>query len=83
MLALILVGRSGTAIASEIGGMRVNRETDGLASCGINLDYFLVLPRIVGVTIASALLALTKLMVVDAGFCEANLQLLFTLLQNR
>ena len=32
---------------------------------------------------ASALLALTKLMVVDAGFCEANLQLLFTLLQNR
>lgn len=59
VLALILVGRSGTAIASELGGMRVNRETDGLASCGINLDYFLVLPRIVGVTIASAALAVS------------------------
>jgi hypothetical protein len=32
---------------------------------------------------ASALLALTKLMVVDPAFCEANLQLLFTLLQSR
>lgn len=32
---------------------------------------------------SSALLALTKLMIVDIEFCEANLQLLFTLLQNR
>lgn len=32
---------------------------------------------------SSALLALTKLMVVDVKICEANLQLLFTLLQNR
>ena len=31
----------------------------------------------------SALLALTKLMAVDAGFCEANLRLAFTLLHNR
>lgn len=32
---------------------------------------------------SSALLALSKLMVVDSAACEANLQLLFTLLQNR
>ncbi|KAI8101453.1 hypothetical protein M9435_001559 [Picochlorum sp. BPE23] len=32
---------------------------------------------------SSALLALTKLMVVDVKICESNLQLLFTLLQNR
>jgi condensin complex subunit 1 len=32
---------------------------------------------------ASALLALTKLMCLDAGFCDKNLQLIFTLLQNR
>ena len=31
----------------------------------------------------AALLALTKLMVVDPRFCEDNLQLLFTLLQNK
>ena len=32
---------------------------------------------------ASALLALCKLMCLDAHFCNTNLQLLFTLLQNR
>ena len=32
---------------------------------------------------SSALLALTKLMAVDAGFCEANLRLAFTLLHNK
>ncbi len=32
---------------------------------------------------SSALLALTKLMVVDVNICEANLQLVFTLLQKR
>lgn len=32
---------------------------------------------------ASALLALTKLMAIEPGFCDMNLRLLFTLLQNR
>lgn len=32
---------------------------------------------------SSALLALTKLMAVDAAFCEANLRLLFTQLQDK
>ena len=32
---------------------------------------------------ASALLALCKLMCLDADFCDTNLQLIFTLLHNR
>ena len=32
---------------------------------------------------SSALLALTKLMAVDAAFCEANLRLVFTLLHTK
>ena len=32
---------------------------------------------------ASALLALCKLMCLDAAFCDTNLQLIFTLLHNR
>lgn len=32
---------------------------------------------------SSALLALTKLMAIDPGFCEANLALVFTLLEKR
>lgn len=57
VIALVLIGRSGTAIATELGYMRVNEEIDALDAAGVNIDYFLVLPRIVGVTLAT--LALT------------------------
>lgn len=53
VLGLVLVGRSGTAIATELGYMRVSQEVDALDAVGINTDYFLVLPRILGVTIAT------------------------------
>jgi phospholipid/cholesterol/gamma-HCH transport system permease protein len=53
VLGLILVGRSGTAIATELGYMRVNHEVDALDAVGINIDYYLVLPRILGVTLAT------------------------------
>ncbi len=53
IVALVLVGRSGTAIATELGTMRVSQEIDALDACGINTDYFLVLPRLVGVTLAT------------------------------
>jgi phospholipid/cholesterol/gamma-HCH transport system permease protein len=49
IVALVLVGRSGTAIATELGYMRVNHEIEALDALGINTDYFLVLPRMVGV----------------------------------
>lgn len=53
VIALVLIGRSGTAIATELGYMRVNEEIDALDAAGVNIDYFLVLPRIVGVTIST------------------------------
>jgi phospholipid/cholesterol/gamma-HCH transport system permease protein len=48
VIALILIARSGTAIAAEIGGMKVNREIDALKSMAINPLSFIVFPRIVG-----------------------------------
>jgi phospholipid/cholesterol/gamma-HCH transport system permease protein len=53
LIALIMIGRSGTAISTELGYMRVNSEIDALNVSGINIDYFLVLPRIYGVTLAT------------------------------
>jgi phospholipid/cholesterol/gamma-HCH transport system permease protein len=58
VVALVLVGRSGTAISTELGYMRVNREVEALEAAGINLEYFLVLPRMVGVTLAAVCLTL-------------------------
>jgi phospholipid/cholesterol/gamma-HCH transport system permease protein len=53
MTALIIIGRSGTAMASELGTMKLNREIELLDSLGINIDYFLLLPRLIGTVVAT------------------------------
>lgn len=52
LTALIIIGRSGTAMATELGNMKLNREIELLDSLGINTDYFLILPRLIGNIIA-------------------------------
>lgn len=54
--AIIVAGRSGTAIATELGVMRVNSEVLGLASLGIDPPRFLVWPRIVATLVSVPLL---------------------------
>lgn len=46
--ALVVVARSGTAVASELGTMKVNNEIEALESMGINPLSFIVFPRLVG-----------------------------------
>lgn len=46
LTALIVVARSGTAVASELGNMRANREIDALISMGINPFSYIVFPRL-------------------------------------
>lgn len=46
--ALIVIARSGTAVASEIGNMRVNKEIEALEVMGINPLSYIVFPRLVG-----------------------------------
>lgn len=48
LTALVVIARSGTAVASEIGNMRANREIEALESMGINPLSFIVFPRIIG-----------------------------------
>ncbi len=48
LVALVVIARSGTAVASEVGNMRANREIDALESMGINPLSYIVFPRIVG-----------------------------------
>lgn len=54
--AIIVAGRSGTAIATELGIMRVNSEMLALASLGIDPPRFVVWPRIVATTLSVPLL---------------------------
>jgi phospholipid/cholesterol/gamma-HCH transport system permease protein len=48
IMSLILAGKIGSNIASEIGTMRVTEQIDALETMGINSLTFLVLPKIVG-----------------------------------
>ena len=48
LTALIVIARSGTAVTSEIGNMRVNREIEALESMGIHPLSYVVFPRLVG-----------------------------------
>ncbi len=48
ILCLILAGKVGSNIASEIGTMRVTEQIDALEIMGINSANYLVLPKILG-----------------------------------
>ncbi|MFM8431238.1 MAG: MlaE family ABC transporter permease [Bacteroidota bacterium] len=47
MISLVLAGKIGSSIASEIGTMRVTEQIDALEIMGINSAAYLVLPKIV------------------------------------
>lgn len=57
LTALIVIARSGTAVASEIGNSRVNREIEALETMGINPLSYIVFPRIVGGVVSVLCLA--------------------------
>ena len=47
MLCLILAGKVGSNVASEIGSMRVTEQIDALEIMGVNSASFLILPKII------------------------------------
>jgi phospholipid/cholesterol/gamma-HCH transport system permease protein len=58
MTGIMLAGRSGSAITAELSTMKVSEEIDGLRVMGINPSRFLVLPRMLAITIVQPSLTL-------------------------
>jgi phospholipid/cholesterol/gamma-HCH transport system permease protein len=56
MGAIVVAGRTGAAFAAELGTMRVTEEIDALTTLTISPVEFLVLPRVVAVTLMMPLL---------------------------
>jgi phospholipid/cholesterol/gamma-HCH transport system permease protein len=56
LTAIVIVGRSSSAIASELATMQVNGEIASLRRMGIPPISYLIVPRMVGMTIASTVL---------------------------
>lgn len=46
--AIIVIARSGTAIASELGSMKMSREITSLEVSGIDPMHYLIMPRVIG-----------------------------------
>jgi phospholipid/cholesterol/gamma-HCH transport system permease protein len=56
ILSLMLAGKVGSNIASEIGSMRVTEQIDSLELMGVNSASFLILPKIIAVVLMSPVL---------------------------
>lgn len=61
MIALILAGKMGSNISSEIGSMRITEQIDAMDMMGVNSAGFLVLPKLAAATVLSPLLMLLSL----------------------
>lgn len=76
MVGVVMSGRVGAAYAALIGTMQVNEEVDALATLGLSPVDFLVLPRILALSLMVPLLTLyADIMGVMGGFVVAVLML--------
>lgn len=58
MTGIILCGRTGASYAAQLGSMKIGEEIDALETFGISAIDFLVLPRILAVTLMTPVLVL-------------------------
>ena len=58
MTGIVMAGRTGGAFAAQLGTMQVNQEIDALKTMGISPMEFLVLPRMVALSLMAPLLCL-------------------------
>jgi len=56
MAGVIMAGRTGAAYAAQIGTMQINEEVDALETLGLSPMEFLVLPRVLALTLMMPLL---------------------------
>lgn len=58
LVAVLVAGRSGSAMTAQIGVMRVTEEIDALSTMGISRNIRVVLPKILGLTVVMPMLVL-------------------------
>src|ERR1041385_99870 len=63
MMSILIAGRIGSALAAEIGSMRVYQEIDALRTMNINPVHYLVLPRLLAIAVALPLLVIFSILV--------------------
>ena len=72
IMCLILAGKVGSNIASEIGTMRVTQQIDALEIMGVNSANYLILPKIIGlITIMPFLVIFSSAMGIVGAYATA------------
>lgn len=73
MMCLILAGKVGSNIASEIGTMRVTEQIDAMDIMGINSANFIVMPKVIGFIFFVPILCVLSMFVgLIGGWCVAE-----------
>ena len=67
LTGLIVAGRAGSAMAAQIGSMKVTEQIDALEVMGINSIQYLAVPRIIAATIAVPMLSICFLFIGNLG----------------
>lgn len=76
LAAILVAGRSGSAITAQIGVMRVTQELDAMQVMGISHGQRLILPRVVALAVVMPLLVLwTDVMALIGGMLAAHYEL--------
>jgi phospholipid/cholesterol/gamma-HCH transport system permease protein len=76
LAAILVAGRSGSAMTAQIGVMRVTEEIDALATFGVSRTIRVVLPKVAALTLATPLLVLwVSAAAILGGALAARLQL--------
>ncbi|MBI3917622.1 MAG: ABC transporter permease [Betaproteobacteria bacterium] len=76
LAAILVAGRSGSAMTAQIGVMRVTEELDAMAVLGIPHTLRLILPKVIALAIALPLIVLwTNAMALAGGMLSAHIEL--------
>jgi len=76
LVAVLVAGRSGSAMTAQLGVMRVTEEIDALATMGVSNSLRLIFPKVMALGFAMPLLVLwTTTMALAGGMVSASLQL--------
>jgi len=76
MAAIVVAGRSGSAVAAEIGTMVITEEIDALKTMGLHPTRFLVVPKLLAISVTQPLLTiLANVAGIFGGFLVAVLYL--------
>lgn len=67
LVAVLVAGRSGSAMTAQLGVMRVTEEIDALATMGVARSLRLVFPKVVALSVALPLLVLWATFIALAG----------------